>query len=426
MSEFSIRAEDLSCGYGDKDVLKRINFSVEKNEFMGIIGPNASGKSTLLRTIDRVIEPGEGSVFLDERDIQELDKKEIAREMSVVPQEFSTNYSFSVLQVVTLGRTPHLSPLEMEDEEDISIVEESMKRTDTWELADRSFTELSGGEKQRVVIAKALAQEPSVLLLDEPINHLDINNQLEVLDLIRSLADKGEKTIISTFHDLNTAARYCDSLILLHDKKIHDHGPPDEVLSEDNIKEVYGADVAVRRQPETDTISVTPLTASFVEEEESPNYKIHLICGGGTGEVMMHPLLRQGHQVTAGVLSPLDDDYKEARRLGISLVEGSPFQPIGEKAVERNRKLVESSDLLIVTDMPIGEGNLKNLELAEKVAEDKPVLLVERNPISERDFTGGEAEELYSSLKENCIKSVDDVRGILRFLSESENLKESG
>ncbi len=422
MSEIAIKTENLSCGYGDKDVLKNISLSVKNDEFIGIIGPNASGKSTLLRTIDRVIEPKEGSIFLNQKDIVNMDKKEIAKEMSVVPQEFSTNYSFSVLKVVTMGRTPHLGPLEMENEEDMKIVKDSMKKTDTWQLADRPFTELSGGEKQRVVIAKALAQEPSVLLLDEPINHLDINNQLEILNLIKELSEKGEVTIISTFHDLNTAARYCDSLILLHDNKIHAHGPPEDVLSENNIKEVYGADVAVRRQPETDSISITPLVETFGEKGES-SYKIHLICGGGSGKMLMHPLLRRGHQVTAGVLSPLDDDYNEARRLGISLVEGSPFLPISKKTADRNRKLIEECDLIILTDMPIGKGNLKNLELAKEAAEKKPVILVEKNPISDRDFTDGKAEELYSSLKEKSVTIVNNAKEALEFLSTNNPMK---
>jgi len=421
MPGVTIDVENLSSGYVDKEVLKGINFSVAGNEFVGVIGPNASGKSTLLRTIDRVIEPKKGSVLIDRQDIESMERKELAREVSVVPQEFSTNYSFSVLDIVKFGRTPHLKPLETEDEKDLSIVREAMEITDTWNLADRKFRELSGGEKQRVVIAKALAQEPSLLLLDEPINHLDINNQLEVLNLVKDLSEKGEMTIISTFHDLNTAARYCDSLILLHDKGIHARGPPEDVLSEENIKEVYGADVFVRRRPETDSISVVPLSASFAEREGSSGYRIHLICGGGSGKLLMLPLIRGGHQVTAGVLSPLDDDYREARRLGISLVEGPPFQPIGKESAEKNRELAERSDLVIMTDMPIGEGNLRNLELAAELSEEKPIILVEKSPISEKDFTEGEAEEIYSSLRENCVKKVENVRGILNFLSENES-----
>ncbi|KXB06561.1 hypothetical protein AKJ52_02060 [candidate division MSBL1 archaeon SCGC-AAA382C18] len=421
MDKNSIKTKNLSCGYGDKDVLKNINLSVKNNEFVGVIGPNASGKSTFLRTIDRVIEPKGGSVFLNQQDIENLDKEDIAKEMSLVPQEFSTNYSFSVLKIVTMGRTPHLGPLEMEDGEDMTIVKEAMEMTDTWELADRSFTELSGGEKQRVIIAKALAQEPSVLLLDEPINHLDINNQLEVLALIKSLSEKGEKTVISTFHDLNIAARYCDSLILLHDKNIHAQGSPEEVLSEENIKEVYGTDVAVRRRPETDCISVTPLSGTFGEKSEVSTYKIHLICGGGTGKLLMHTLIRKGHQVTAGVLSPLDDDYREAQRLGISVVESSPFSSIREETAKRNRKKIDKSDLVILADMPIGNGNLINLRLALEAAENKPVILVEKNSISNRDFTQGKAEDLYSSLREKCATKVRDVSEVLEFLSKNDS-----
>lgn len=418
MTEISIKTEDLSCGYGGKEVLKDISFSVENNEFVGVIGPNASGKSTLLRTIDRVIEPKEGKVFLNRQDIETMEKEDIAREMSVVPQEFSTNYTFSALEVVTFGRTPHLGPLEIEDEEDMKIVKEAMEMTDTWGLADRSFQELSGGEKQRVIIAKALAQDPSVLLLDEPINHLDINNQLEILELVRGLTEEGDRSIIATFHDLNTASRYCDSLILLHDKKIYAQGSPEEVLSENNIKEVYGADVAVRHLPETDSVSITPISGSFESvDDEFAGLRVHLICGGGTGKILMHHLIRKGAQVTAGVLSPLDDDFREARRLGIEVIEESPFLPIGEEAIEENKKLVEKADFVILTNMPIGEGNLKNLELATEAAEDMPILLVEKKNITERDFTGGKAEKLYSSLKKKSETTVENAREVLEFLS---------
>ncbi len=418
MSKPILEIQNMSCGYGEQNVLENISFSVKKKEFLGIIGPNASGKSTLLRAIDRVIELNDGTISLDQNDMAKMDKKEIARKISVVPQEFSTNYSFSVLDMVTLGRTPHLEPLEVESEEDMTIIKKAMKMTKTWKLADRSFTELSGGEKQRVVVAKALAQEPSLLLLDEPINHLDINKQQEILDLLKNLSEEEDKTIISTFHDLNKAARYCNSLILLHNKKIHSKGPPGKVLSEENIREVYGTEVSIRRKPETDSISVTPFSVTLTSAEEESLLKIHLICGGGTGKALMSPLLRRGHRLTAGVVSQLDDDYREARRLGISLVESSPFSRIGEKAIEENRKMIEQSDLVIITDMPIGKGNLKNLELANQAAKNKPVLIVGETPISERDFTDGKATEIFSTLEERSVKTVKDVEEALKFLEE--------
>lgn len=421
MSEKILETVDLTCAYGEKKVLRRINFSVDNNEFLGIIGPNASGKTTLLRTIDRVMNPEKGTVFLDGEDMNVMEKGEIAKKMGVVPQEFSTNYSLTSLEIVMMGRTPHLGPLEMEDEEDMKVVKDAMQRTDTWKLAHRPFSELSGGEKQRVIIAKALAQEPSLLLLDEPINHLDINNQLEVLDLVRSLTHREGKSIIATFHDLNIAARYCDSLILLHDKEIYAQGTPDEVLTEENIKEIYGADASVRKLPETNSVIVTPISEPRPEVEgKSSELQIHLVCGGGSGKALMHTLSRSGYELSTGVLSPLDDDYREAKRLGIKVVSGSPFQKIGKEAADANKKLIKKSDILIFTNLPIGNGNLKNLELVHEVADEKPVILVEKTPIEERDFTGGKAEKLYQSLKEDCAGKVTSSEEVLPLIKEHE------
>lgn len=426
MTNSSVKGEDLSSGYGKKLVLEKINFSIENNEFVGVIGPNASGKSTLLRTIDRVLEPEGGKVFLEGEDMEKLEKKEIAKKMSVVPQEFSANYSFSVLEIVTLGRTPHLGPLEMEDEEDMEKVKGAMEITNTLELADRSFSELSGGEKQRVIIAKALAQEPSVLLLDEPINHLDINNQLEILDLVKSLTKEGKQTVIATFHNLNTAARYCDKLILIKDGKIYDQGVPESVLNEKNIREVYGSEVSVRHLPETNSVSIIPLSGSFGRERKTGSEeKIHLICGGGSGKTLMHSLTQNGFRVSTGVLSRLDDDCREARKLGLEIVEESPFLPISDSAAEKNLELMKDSDLIIMTNMPIGKGNLRNLELVEEIAEKKPVLVIEENPMEKRDFTEGKAEKIHEKLKEKSIENVESIKEAIKFI-ENEDFRYEG
>jgi len=406
----------MSTGYGEKNVLSDIDLKVEKKELHGVIGPNASGKSTLIRAIDRVIEPSRGIVRLEGKDMNKMSKKEIAQKVSVVPQKFSTNYSFSVQDIITLGRTPHLGPLEVEQEKDLEIVEEVMEMTDTRKLADRPFNELSGGERQRVVIAKALAQQPILLLLDEPINHLDINKQQEILNLMKDLTEEEEKTIISTFHDLNKAARYCDSLTLLQEGNIHSKGTPGDVLTEENIREVYGTEVSVRRRPETNSLSVTPLSRTFPDSEEGSRVKIHLICGGGTGKHLMPPLKRRGYALTAGVLSPLDDDYREARRLGVSMVENSSFTEISEEAAKENEKMAMGSDLVIITDIPFGNGNLKNLELAAKMVEEKPVLQVGETPISERDFTEGEATEIFRELQKEGLEKVKDVGKALDYI----------
>lgn len=211
--------KDIDVFYGDRKVLERICLSAESG-LKGIIGPNGSGKTTLLKSISRVLKPKSGIILLNGKDVYELKAKDIAKDMTVVSQDTSTKFDFTVRDVVLMGRAPHLGRFEMEKREDMEIAEKAMKLTKTWHLADRTITEISGGEKQRVIIAKALAQEPKVLLLDEPTSHLDINYQIEILDLIKALSK--ELVVIAVFHDLNLAARYCDELILLSEVSLLD------------------------------------------------------------------------------------------------------------------------------------------------------------------------------------------------------------
>ena len=177
---------DLSASYEGHRVLEKINLHVDEGDFLGVIGPNGSGKTTLLRTIARVLKPDEGVVRLDGADIQGLSRREVARSMAGVAQESNFNFAFTAFEIVLMGRAPHVTRFATEGDDDFAMVEEAMKKTETWHLADRPVTELSGGEKQRVVIAQALAQKPRLLLLDEPTAHLDIHHQLQILNLIKA------------------------------------------------------------------------------------------------------------------------------------------------------------------------------------------------------------------------------------------------
>lgn len=183
MKQVTLKIENIECRYYNTKVLEDVTFEASGGDFVGLIGPNGSGKTTLLRSISRILKPHVGTILLDGRDVYSIKIKEVAKKMAVVHQE-QTSFPFTALEIVLMGRTPHLKWLEKEEEKDYTIAENAMKGTNTWHLADRPFTELSGGEKQRVIIAQAFAQEPKVLLLDEPTVHLDINNQMEILYLI--------------------------------------------------------------------------------------------------------------------------------------------------------------------------------------------------------------------------------------------------
>ena len=245
MPEPAIHARSIVCGYDGREVLHGLDVEISLGEFVGVLGPNGSGKSTLLRAITGVLPLAAGEVDLFGGPVSRANRREIARRVGVVPQAAVIPFEFTVREVVAMGRTPHIARLHGESEADRAAIEAALDRTSTSGLAERLMSELSGGEAQRVTIARALAQEPELLLLDEPTAFLDLNHQIEVFELLRRLNRDDGLTVVSVSHDLNLAALYCDRLILLRDGRIVDEGTPGAVLTVDRIAEVYGAEVLV-------------------------------------------------------------------------------------------------------------------------------------------------------------------------------------
>jgi iron complex transport system ATP-binding protein len=290
----SLEIKDVDAHYGSTKILDSINFSASHGELMGIIGPNGSGKTTLLRTISRILKPKVGTILLESRDVQGMKDKEFSRNFASVPQDTTINFDFSALDIVLIGRNPHLGRLELETEKDIEIARRSMELTNCWRLAERPITELSGGERQLVIIARALTQETKVLLLDEPTSHLDIKYQIEIMELLKRLTAEEKLIVIAVIHDLNLAARYCDRLVLLHEGKIITLGTQTQVLTAENIKNTFGAAVIVKKHALTNQCYVSPVP--YPLKHENKNEVIHLICGGGEGASLMHVLSAKGYR----------------------------------------------------------------------------------------------------------------------------------
>lgn len=236
-----IEAEDIRVAFGDTEILKGVSVHVEKKHFVGIIGPNGSGKSTLLKCIYRTLKPQCGAVFLDGRQLETMRPKESAKKLAVVAQHNYYNFEFSVQEVVLMGRSPHKRAMERDNAEDYAIVEEALRKVGMVKFKDRSFSTLSGGEQQRVILARALAQQTPCLVLDEPTNHLDITHQLQLLRIVKNL----EVTVISAIHDLNIAAAFCDMLYVMQNGKIVGSGTPREVLTKDFIYEIYQVETEI-------------------------------------------------------------------------------------------------------------------------------------------------------------------------------------
>ena len=236
-----IQARDIQAVLSGHHILKGVSLEAGQRELVGIIGPNGSGKSTLLKCIYRVLEPTGGAVYLDGRPLRDHTYRESARKIAVVAQHNYYNFEFSVRDVVLMGRAPHKRALDRDTAEDYRIVAESLETVGMGGFADRAFSTLSGGEQQRVILARALAQQTPCLILDEPTNHLDIKYQLQLMDVVRGL----DRTVIAAVHDLNIAAMYCDRLYAVKNGAIAGEGTPEEVLTADFIREIYEVEAQV-------------------------------------------------------------------------------------------------------------------------------------------------------------------------------------
>lgn len=244
--ELTLSVRNLCFSYGSAAVLRNISFDVPEGRIVALIGPNGSGKSTLLKCLNTFLPPQSGSVLLHGHDLRSLDIKEISKSIGYVPQSVSEVFPFPVFDVVLMGRRPHISW--RVGKRDIAVVRKVVEVMGLLEVLPRYFDELSGGEKQKVAIARALAQEPAVLLLDEPTSNLDIRHQLEVMMLVRRLTEEGGLSAVMAMHDLDLAARFCDSLVMLKDRSVYRKGKPEAVLSADSVRDVYGvhAEVSIR------------------------------------------------------------------------------------------------------------------------------------------------------------------------------------
>jgi iron complex transport system ATP-binding protein len=238
-----LEVENLDFAYDSESILKNIFLSIEKGDFIGLIGPNGSGKSTLLKLMGGVLNCPDNAIRINMHPINVINKKELARVVTWVPQEHPMVFPFTIQEIVLMGRHPYLPSLSFEGKEDYKIARKAMEITQTLQFSSRYFNEISGGEKQRVMLASAITQEPEIMLLDEPTSALDLKYQVQILNILNQLNEEKNITLILAMHDLNLASRYCQRLILLNDGAIVCDGTPEEVLKKDIIESVYGVNV---------------------------------------------------------------------------------------------------------------------------------------------------------------------------------------
>ena len=249
--EAALDVRNLTVAYGARVALRDVSLSLPVGELLGLVGPNGSGKTTLIRAVSGVVAPQAGGVSLDGDDALRLSPKEVALRVAVVPQNPHLPPAFTALELVLMGRTPHLKLLQGEGQGDLRAARDAMRATDTWELAGRRIGELSGGERQRLLVARALAQETPLLLLDEPTAHLDVGHQAATLRLMGRLCRSEGKAVLAAVHDLTLAAQFCHRLVMLHQGRVIVEGAPGEVLTRERLRQVYGASLHVLSHPVT-------------------------------------------------------------------------------------------------------------------------------------------------------------------------------
>jgi iron complex transport system ATP-binding protein len=405
-----IEVKDLSFEINDKLILDSIEMYVEKGEFISIIGPNGAGKTTLVKCLNKNLDY-RGQVNLKGKDLNNYSFKEKARIVAVVPQEYNLPFNFKVMDIVRMGRNPYYKRFENSDSMDSEIVNMALRQTNTYEFKDRVYNSLSGGEKQRVVAARALAQEPEILFLDEITSNLDIHNQLEILELIRKINKENGMTVVSIMHDLNLASRFSDRILLLIGGKIEIFDKPSKVINEQVLSKAYNMEMIIRENRILDFREVVPLRIK--RELKRKNTKIHVVSGGGTGEYILEKLYSMKYDLTCGILLSGDGDLDICNSLKIEYICEKPFSDISKELMEKNKIFINEADMILLTDVPFGKANIENLEMISEI-EDKPVIILGNK---ERDHMNGYVDDvlevMYKRKNVYLVEKYKDIFGII-------------
>jgi len=351
-----LKTENLSVGYGNYIVVEGINLEIKEGEILCIIGPNGAGKSTLLKTIATYLKPKGGVVYLNGRNIHRLSPKEIAREMAVVLTERVNPGNLTGYDVVAIGRHPYTDLFGRLSKRDREIIEHAAKSVNATHLLNKNFFEMSDGERQKIMIARALAQEPKVLILDEPTSFLDAKHKIELTILLRKLATENNLAIVVTLHDIELALRIADKMALIKDGRIIAYGCPEDVMRREVVNNLYDLKSA----------NYSEVLGYFELKSSGDRGKVFLICGGGTGANIMRFLVKNGYRVTVGVLHKNDIDYTIAETMELDIVEEEPYNPISQESYERALKEIKNCDIVIHTEFPTGEINRLNRKLVEE------------------------------------------------------------
>jgi iron complex transport system ATP-binding protein len=442
-----LELQHITFGYDQQTLLCDVSLHIARGEMVGLLGPNGSGKTTLLRLISGVLQPQQGQVVLEGRTLRQWGRRRVAQRIAVVPQELHMPFDFTVEQMVELGRTPFVNAFwGSRSAQDRLLVRESMQATGVESFATRVFHELSGGERQRVTLAMALAQQPALLLLDEPTAHLDIKYQVEILELAQQLNRERGVTIVAAMHDLNLAARYFPRLLLFQREVVADAGPA-MVLEPGLLSRVYGIQVQVGILRGAEHLSVLPPeraeevkggrgcrdstlcssnsynglspSSSYADLSSPIHPMVHVIAGGGAGEMLMRALADVAIPFVAGALNIGDSDHTLALRLASKVITEQPFAPISSVALKQVRDSLAYVRILVLCPTAIGPGNLALIEEAIPAAQrGLSVIVLNTSDLAARDYTGGKGIECMETLLQSGAIVANSVSEALELIKQ--------
>ena len=355
MNGVCLHTRELCVGYGRTTLIGGIELTLRRGEIMTLIGPNGAGKSTILKSVIRQLPLTGGAVYLDGKDMAALGERDVARRLSVLMTAHLRPELMTCFDVAATGRYPYTGRLGILTREDREKTARSLELVHAADLADRDFTQISDGQRQRVLLARALNQEPEVLVLDEPTSFLDIHHKLELLAILKDMVRARDLAVVMSLHELDLAQKISDWVVCVHGDSIARQGPPEEIFTSDYITELYGASRG----------SYNALYGSLELEAVSGPPEVFVIGGGGMGIPVYRRLQRQSVPFAAGVLGENDLDCPVARALAVETVTERPFRPIGQEAFQRAAAVMERCRRVLCPVTDFGEMNEKNRALRE-------------------------------------------------------------
>ncbi len=403
MSTAILRGSGLAWRAGGRAIVEGVDVEIRQGELVGLIGPNGAGKTTVLRLLCGVLVPSAGEVRLEGRSLAALPARVRARRLAFMSQESGQAFPFTVQEILLMGRYPHLSRFERESAEDRERARRMLTYVGLPGLEERTFAELSGGERQLVLFAKALVQETPVLVLDEPTSNLDIRHQDRIFSMAQELAREG-RAVAASVHNLGVAAHDCSRLILMDSGRIGAAGRPEEVMRSEILDRVYGIRTIVSTSLATGSLAVDVVPGNA----GSAGPRVHLIGGAGSAVNLTRELFRLGYRISGGIAHEHDSDEELWRSLGVPCERVGAFARIGEDEVRRAAGLVESAELAILCSFPIGQGNLGNLRLAARA---RQLVIIRPGPGDvARSFFSPEGQALFDELRQRArLLSYDEV-----------------